>query len=885
MPFQRKAICIGLIFILFSGNALAHNLKGTIKNRSGEPIPYATVYVKEVSLGTTTNIDGEFELELPNATFTINFRSLGYIPKTEAIQLGNQVKTMNIVLEEQVQQIQEVKITGSGEDPANAVIRKVIALSYVHLNQINTYLADVYIRGTVKFESIPSIIRNQLKKRNINIKAGDVLVNETMSQIHFKAPDKYDQHIKSINSTFPDEVDFRMDDFLGSSLYQDNIDIYFSPLGKNAFSYYNYIYEGFDYDGQYTVNKIRVKPKRGGKQFFDGYLYIIENLWCLHRADLNFDTPFGKVNVRQVYDEVRPQVWLPVGYNYSFNGGMIGLKANAKFGASVQYNNLELNKQVLAMANYPAARETEESVGQPQPARQPVSKSSSKRSSKINELLEKDKLNNQEMGKLSRMMAKKDAESKPDTARTLEVKDNLQVKVDSDARKRDTAYWQQIRPIPLSEEELKSFQKRDSIQVVKKALMAQDSNALKVHKRNYGFFNPLFFGTRRTLNDSTWQFSYSGLINISKISFNAVDGLLVNQEASFSKTFAPGRSLRLIPQAAYAFHRKSLMVGGVVALSYAPEKRGILQLSGGKYGFDFKSEPQQLNPFVNSIATLFFKENYARYYESRQIKIENQIDIANGVVLTAGLGWRDLRRLENSTHFSFYQKDDPFPVNRPENPELTDKHINNQISSTLNIKIEYTPRYFYRMKEGVKEMVNSKYPTFYIQYRKGIPDLFSSVSDYDYLGGGFTYGYKLYTSSTLSAELHGGWFPNNRQVHFSEFEHAPTQPSPVMLKEYRNTFYNAGYYRLSTSDRFVRGHLSYKAPYIILKYLPVLRNTLWREMIWAGYYGSPANPNHIEVGYKLLEVFLSANIGVYACWDDGRFKGVGFNLSFMISNQ
>jgi len=74
MPFQRKAICIGLIFILFSGNALAHNLKGTIKNRSGEPIPYATVYVKEVSLGTTTNIDGEFELELPNATFTINFR-------------------------------------------------------------------------------------------------------------------------------------------------------------------------------------------------------------------------------------------------------------------------------------------------------------------------------------------------------------------------------------------------------------------------------------------------------------------------------------------------------------------------------------------------------------------------------------------------------------------------------------------------------------------------------------------------------------------------------------------------------------------------------------------------------------------------------------------
>lgn len=886
MPLNRKTAQILLVLIFFACPTWAHNLKGTMKDRSGEPIPYATVYVKEVSLGTTTNSKGEFLMELATGTYTINFRCLGYIPQTQTIDLKSGGREIAIIMEEQVQQIQEVKISGTGEDPAYAIIRKVIGLSYVHLNQINSYLADVYIRGTVKIENIPGIIRNQIKKKNINVKTGDVLVNENISVIKFHAPDKYEQQIKSINSTFPEEVDFPIDQFLGSSLYQDNIDILFSPLGKNALSYYKYTYEGFDYDKNYTVNKIKVTPKRKSKQFFQGYIYIIENLWCLHRADLSFDTPFGEVQVRQVYDEVRPQVWLPVGHNYSFNGGLVGFKANAKFGVSVKYNNIELNRQVLAMANYPEqASPTKTGATQTNTAApKTTSKSSGKRNLKIEQLLEKEKLNNADMNKLTRLMSQKDNAVKPDSVKSLELTDDVKVEVDKGANKRDTSYWSQNRPIPLSPEEITSFRQRDSVLLVKKTIEVIDSQAVYVHKRNYGSLNPLFFGKKKTLNDSTWQINYIGLFNTNRISFNPVDGLLINQDIIFRKTCKPGHSLELIPQLSYAFSRKALMGGATINLGYAPMNRGSLQFTAGRFSYDFNGTQMGIHPLVNTISSLFYQENYARYYESRQASLLNSIDITNGLVLKTGLTWKDTRRLENTTNFSFVKKDKDYYPNTPNNPEVSEANLRDQTSTIMSLRLEYTPKFYYRIRNGAKRMSHSDYPTFYVKYEKGIKNLLSSGSDYDFIGAGLSYGRELNTTSSIAAEFHTGLFTNNRQIHFSDFAIAPTQSSPILLKEYRHAFFLPCYYQLSTSDKFIRAHLSYKSPFIALKYLPVLSNTLWREMIWTSYYTTPTMKNHLEVGYTMLEVLLSANVGIFAGFDDGEFSQIGFNIAFRWAN-
>jgi hypothetical protein len=458
----------------------------------------------------------------------------------------------------------------------------------------------------------------------------------------------------------------------------------------------------------------------------------------------------------------------------------------------------------------------------------------------------------------------------------------MKVVIEKGASNRDTSYWALMRPIPLSQDETESFRQRDSILSVRKKT-DRDTTAVVSHKRNYGVLNPLFFGIRRPLQDTTWSLKYDGLISTKMISFNAVDGWKIAQGIVISKNYKPGKSLILTPYIAYAKERDKLLATGTISYNYAPFKRGIFELTGGKNTLDFNPASQVVHPFINSVASLFYKENFGRYYENRFLSLNNKIDIKNGLILTTGIKWSNIRQLQNSTNFSFLKKGDDFRPNRPTNLELTDQSIEDQINTVIGIKIEYTPKYYYRVINEVKKMSGSNYPTFFLAYRKGIKELFSGTADFDFFSAGLQYSKDWNSTSSIAAELHGGWFPNNARIHFSDFSHAQTQTSPILLREYRHSFFLPGYYSLSTSDKYMEAHLSVRSPYILLKYLPGLSNTLWREMVWCSYYTSPLNPNYAEVGYTLLEVLLSVNIGTHVGFENGKISNIGFNLAFRIS--
>ena len=883
MSLGLKFRTLFFLFLLSSLTVYSHNLKGVIKAADGTPIPYATVFVKEASLGVTTNDEGKFQLDLRSGTYTINFRSMGYIPKIQTVVVTQKSFDLNIVLEEQVIQINTIDINSNSEDAAYGIMRKVIALSYVHLNQVSSFAADVYLRGTVKFEKIPALIRNQLHRNKIDIKSGDVFINETVSAINFSAPDKYEQKIVSVNSTFPKVVDFSVDGYLGTSLYQDNINVMFSPLGKNAFTYYNFRYEGYSQEGKYTVNKIKVIPKRKSKQLFEGYIYIIEDLWCLNKADLSFDTPLGTVKFRLVFDEVNNGVWLPVGHDYTFNGGMMGVKGDARFIASIKYAKLKVNDQVLSMLNIkPSATSAYSAAKSTAVNSNVLNTTSAKKKHKIGQLLEKDKLTNRDMSKLSQLMAKEDYAVKPDSLKSLEIKDKVKVTIDKEANNREVSYWTAMRPIPLSLDEMKSLSQRDSLDILSEK-MGQDTSSVVSHKRNYGLLNPLFFGIRRPIGQSNWAIKYDGLISTKRISFNAVDGWNLAQSILVTKEFKPGNALALTPTISYAFGRSAVLGSGVVTYTYSPLRRGSFELSFGKATLDYNTPNKAVHPFINSVSSLFYKENFGRYYQSEYISAANSIDLTNGLVLSSSFKMNTNYQLENSTNFSFLKKEEIYTPNLPSNRSLNNRSISDQSGAIMDLKIEYTPHYFYRINRGLKVMSHANYPTFFFEYKKGIKDIGGSVSDFDYLSAGFQYNKEWSSTSSIAFDIHGGWFPNHNQVHFSDFAHAQTQTSPILLSEYRHAFFLPGYYSLSTADKYMEGHLSIRAPYIALKYLPGLSNTLWREMVWCSYYTSPTTRNYVEVGYTLLEVLLSANIGTHVGFNDGKFSNIGVNLAFRIS--
>ena len=74
MNNRKKLIFLTVILSLISIRAFSHNLSGTITDKEGNPIPYATIYITNLSLGTTTNDEGKFEVDIAPGTYVVKFQ-------------------------------------------------------------------------------------------------------------------------------------------------------------------------------------------------------------------------------------------------------------------------------------------------------------------------------------------------------------------------------------------------------------------------------------------------------------------------------------------------------------------------------------------------------------------------------------------------------------------------------------------------------------------------------------------------------------------------------------------------------------------------------------------------------------------------------------------
>ena len=53
-------------------------LSGSIKDPAGQPVPFASVYLKNTTKGTSANIDGFYRFAIEKGTYTIVYKAIGY---------------------------------------------------------------------------------------------------------------------------------------------------------------------------------------------------------------------------------------------------------------------------------------------------------------------------------------------------------------------------------------------------------------------------------------------------------------------------------------------------------------------------------------------------------------------------------------------------------------------------------------------------------------------------------------------------------------------------------------------------------------------------------------------------------------------------------------
>jgi TonB-linked SusC/RagA family outer membrane protein len=102
-----KERLLTLLFLVLSVGAFAQtsfSVKGTVTSENGEGLPGASVILKGTSTGTTTDVEGKYSLNVPDANGTLVFTYIGYVNQEIALanrsQLDVKLATNNKTLDE-----------------------------------------------------------------------------------------------------------------------------------------------------------------------------------------------------------------------------------------------------------------------------------------------------------------------------------------------------------------------------------------------------------------------------------------------------------------------------------------------------------------------------------------------------------------------------------------------------------------------------------------------------------------------------------------------------------------------------------------------------------------------------------------------------------------
>jgi hypothetical protein len=849
---------------------LSQGIRGEIQDQNGDPVPYAAIYIKQLTRGTTCNALGKFSLPLPPGHYTIYFRSLGYTEVSREITVGDEYIELLIKLPPQTYMIPEVRISASGEDPAYWIMRKAIGLASYHLHEVSSYSAEIYIKGTAYFDRIPRAIAQRIEVGDIRVRENQVYMLESLNQVKYTAPDKYEMKVIASQNTLPGYTqNVNPMDYINASLYQEQIQTIVSPLARNAFFYYNYRFEGSYMEGTHVINKIRVIPKRRSQQLCAGTLYIVENLWCLHSSDLEVNTIAGTLYLQQLYANVIMDAWLPVNHKIQADVEIAGVRGKITYVSSLKYSDVTLNPN-LPEAYFTPLDETAGETGE--------EKELSGEEKRIRELLEKEELTNRDVSRLSKLMEKEAEEEGAQEEGENLNQTGTTFTVAEDAVKNDSVFWNRVRPIPLTPREQTRLRERDSIIGITRQVA--DADSLRMARRRGKPFRNLMLGKTYRAGPGRFRLTHGGLIDLDMLGYNTVDGIYYAQD--FRLHWKPDsiHTFRSHLQAGYAFHRHAPMISWGSDLLYAPMRRGKVALYLNYTSSDFNGSTG-IPPVTNMAYSLLLRENYLKKYEQIDATLYNRIDLVNGLVLTTELTCGLQRPLTNHSDFSFFfTNKKEFTGNRPPGLMPDDPALESRNKLAAGVSLEFTPRYYFVVRNFRKEMQDSDWPTFSLEYRRGIPAGSGAWSDFGVISFGVDHEAGIGLLSELNWQIQAGYFLDAGSLHFSDFRHFKSNPLPVDMAGLDRALMLMDYYEASTNEYWTRACVNLTSSYLLLKFLPWLSERLWKESVGITYLYTPAISHYLQVGYSLEEIFFLADVGVYAAFQDFAWNGFGVRLNF-----
>ncbi|RAU81544.1 DUF5686 and carboxypeptidase regulatory-like domain-containing protein [Pontibacter arcticus] len=854
-----------LIFclVLLSVVAQAGTLRGRITDEAGSGLPFASIYIKETSSGTGSNEQGHFSLQLAPGTYTLEFKYVGYRAKLVTVTIADETQELNVQLLPETLNLKEVVVRVAEEDPAYPIMRNAIRLRKYHQNEANAWSARVYMKSVARMDKVPSKV---LGIKVVDVDTGIVYLSESVSELHFKKPNKINERmISSRVSGKKQGFSFNQASEMNISFYNPLIKVqglsergFISPLANNALFYYRFEYLGaFEENGR-TINKIKVTPRRNNDPVFSGSIYIVDGTWRIHSSDLKLTKNAGIefvdfIRLRQVYAPVHANVWMPVSQRFTFEAGGLGFKGRgyvtgvySKYKVQAAYSQPPKVEEIEP--------EKEEIVAEAKLARKPKFRIIEPKAATPEEqpAIHDEKLFSKEI-----------------------------LVVEKEANTRDSAYWAEIRPVPLTKAEVVDYHEKDSLEVIKNSKPYQDSLDRVRNKPSFGNF---FLGGYTYSNTfRKVQFGFDPLISFtggpSILHYNTVEGAVADVRLSYRKSFEDRRRYTIEPAVRYGFSNEKLNAKLRLMYQYDAVKNSVVSLEGGRYVTQINNT-NPISPFVNSVYTLLAERNYMKLYQRDFGLATFRSELWNGVNLSTSLEYAHRMPLQNTTGYTIRERPgDRFTSNVPVNAELADASFTPHQALTAAVSINFRPGQTYITRPDDKFNLGSKYPTFGLGLRTGLKALGGDVG-YMTAALRISDNFSLGLLGAGSYSVTGGTFWNKSDMRLMDYKHF--NGNRTLFAGSYEGFQLLDYYQYSTSNSYLEGHFEHHFNGFIFNKVPLFRKLKWQEVASLNYLNTKTSGNYLEVGIGIEHIFKVLRVDFVTSFQEGKKASTGlmFGLGF-----
>ncbi|MBU1718556.1 MAG: DUF5686 and carboxypeptidase regulatory-like domain-containing protein, partial [Bacteroidetes bacterium] len=376
-------IIVAMILSMPTREAFAQSVVGYVYSSDNTPIPYANVYVKYTTLGTTTDENGRYHLKLDEGDYEIVVGMMGFQEKSFTVILKKKQEIKNIWLEASSIDLTEIEVKAKRRDPAYEIIKSAIDARKDNQKQAHSLKCNIYAKAkevvsekeqkrrqkleeqaeVEKTQTDPDLIpedpaakqlaEDKKKKAEEIRKAFSINMLEMQLERHYQYPDKikdirnaYKRH-GSLEGLFLPEPGKEAFDFYDALLNIPALNEVpmISPLNPASVISYKFKLENSYYENGKKIFHILFSPRKKGNATFEGSIDIVDSTFAIRKIDISMNKGallfYDNFRLLQEYQLYNDTIWMVSHqeYDYFTSAG----KRNFQGNTTVDYSDYQLN--------------------------------------------------------------------------------------------------------------------------------------------------------------------------------------------------------------------------------------------------------------------------------------------------------------------------------------------------------------------------------------------------------------------------------------------------------------------------------------------------------------------------------------------------------------